>query len=106
MRNFLILTCTCLLLLQCDFCEEKGTITFDNTGRLWCNCDLAMSNGDEYVVFAGESRTYEFWRGTHTITVDCGNEAYGNSLCGFEDGSRQFSVEVDCGDSHYIDLDF
>lgn len=95
-----------LFLVQCNACEERGTITFDNTGRLWCNCDLAFSNGDEYVVFAGESRTYEFWRGTHTITVDCGNDAYGNSLCGFEDGYRQFSVDVGCGDAHVIDLDF
>ena len=38
-------------LAGCEFCETRGTFTFDNT-RLWCNCD-------EYVVFAGEAQTYD-----------------------------------------------
>ena len=55
-----------LLLTGCEFCETRGTITFDNT-RLFCNCDIEFPNGDEYVVFAGESQTYDFFAGSHTF---------------------------------------
>ena len=58
MRRVLSFAATVLMfttLAGCEFCETRGTITFDNT-RLWCNCDIEFPNGDEYVVFAGRPR--------------------------------------------------
>lgn len=90
----------------CEFCETRGTITFDNT-RLWCNCEIDFPNGDEYVIFAGESKTYEFFRGTHTFTINCGETAHENDwTCYFENGVRDVSFDVDCADQIYFDLDF
>ena len=94
------------LLTGCEFCQNRGTITFDNT-RLYCNCDIEFPNGDEYVVFAGEAKTYDFFKGRHTFHIDCGQTAYGNNWsCVFEDGERDFSFDVDCEDELYFDLDF
>lgn len=106
MKHFLGIFTSALLFIQCNPCEEKGTITFDNTARYWCNCEVQFSNGDVYVIYHGEERTYEFWRGRYNFTVYCGNGAYDNDNCGAEEGTREFSVEIDCGDSHYINTKF
>jgi hypothetical protein len=54
-------------LTSCDVCEVKGTVTFDNSERLWCNCEVTWQNGDVYVIDAGEVRTYEFFRGNQSF---------------------------------------
>ena len=109
MRRVLPFAATVLMfttLAGCEFCETRGTITFDNT-RLWCNCDIEFPNGDEYVVFAGEAQTYDFFRGTHTFHIDCGPNAYGNDwTCSFEDDAQDFSFALDCGDEIHFDLKY
>lgn len=109
MRRVLSFAATVLMfttLAGCEFCETRGTITFDNT-RLWCNCDIEFPNGDEYVVFAGEAQTYDFFRGTHTFHIDCGPNAYGNDwTCSFEDDAQDFSFAVDCEDEIHFDLNY
>jgi hypothetical protein len=109
MRRVLPFAATVLMfttLVGCEFCETRGTITFDNT-RLWCNCDIEFPNGDEYVVFAGEAQTYDFFRGTHTFHIDCGPNAYGNDwTCSFEDDAQDFSFTVDCEDEIHFDLNY
>jgi sigma54-dependent transcription regulator len=71
-----------------------------------CNCEIQFSTGDVYVIYHGEERTYEFWRGRYDFTVYCGNGAYDNNLCWLEEETREYSVEIDCGDSHYINTKF
>lgn len=94
------------LLTSCDVCEIKGKVTFDNTERLWCNCEVTWQNGDVYVVDAGEMRTYEFYRGSHTFDVYCGNDAFGNDLCGFEEEIITRTYDIDCGDEYAMNLNF
>lgn len=91
---------------SCEFCETKGTITFDNTERLWCNCEVTFPNGDVYVINAGEQRTYEFFQGTHEIDAYCGNGAWQNDFCGLEEGVISRTFDVDCGDNHVMNLNF
>jgi hypothetical protein len=109
MRCFLPFAATVLMfttLVGCEFCEIRATITFDNT-RLWCNCDIEFPNGEDYVVFAGEAQTYDFFRGTHTFHIDCGPNAYGNDwTCSFEDDAQDFSFALDCGDEIHFDLNY
>ena len=106
LRFSAFLMLTALLLSGCEFCETRGTITFDNT-RLFCNCDIEFPNGDEYVVYAGESQTYDYFAGSHTFHINCGPNAYGNTwTCALEDGTRDVSFDVDCEDQLYFDLDF
>lgn len=93
-------------LTSCDVCEVKGTVTFDNLERLWCNCEVTWQNGDVYVIDAGEVRTYEFFRGNQSFDAYCGNDAFGNSLCGLEEGVRTRSYDIDCGDEHVMNLNF
>ena len=102
----LLLVLGLVSLNACDRCEVKGKVTFDNTDRLWCNCEVTYSNGDVYVIEAGETRTYEFWRGSHTFVAYCGNDAFGNNLCGLEEGSRSEKFEIDCEDEWVMDLNF
>ncbi len=109
MRNAiqtLLLILGLISLNACDRCEVKGTVTFDNTDRVWCNCEVTHPNGDVYVVDAGETRTHEFWRGSHTFIAYCGNEAFGNDLCGFEEETRSEKFEIDCEDEWVMDLNF
>lgn len=93
-------------LSACDVCEVKGKVTFDNSERLWCNCEVTWQNGDVYVIDAGETRTYEFFRGTQSFDAYCGNDAFGNDLCGLEEGIRTRSYDIDCGDEHVMNLNF
>ena len=105
-RVFLLAPVLAFTLNGCEYCETRGNITFDNT-RAFCNCDIEFPNGDEYVVFAGESQTYDFYAGRQTFHIDCGETAYGNTfLCFLENGERDFSFDVDCGEELYFDLDF
>ena len=109
MKHSFLLASVAVILLSlsgCEYCENRGSITFDNT-RLWCNCDITLPSGDEYVVFAGEARTFEFFSGRHTIEVNCGETAWQNDItCFFENGIREFTFNVDCEDQLYFDLDF
>ena len=93
-------------LASCDVCDVKGTVTFDNSERLWCNCEVTWQNGDVYVIDAGEVLTYEFFRGNQSFDAYCGNDAFGNSLCGLEEGIRTRSYDIDCGDEHVMNLNF
>ena len=93
-------------LTSCDVCDVKGTVTFDNSERLWCNCEVTWQNGEVYVIDAGEVRTYEFFRGNQSFDAYCGNDAFGNSLCGLEEGIRTRSYDIDCGDEHVMNLNF
>ena len=105
-RIFLFVPILTTTLSGCEYCETQATITFDNT-RAFCNCDIEFPNGDEYVVFAGESQTYDLNAGRHTFHINCGETAYGNTfLCFLENGERDFSFDVDCEDQLYLDLDF
>lgn len=98
---------TCILFFaSCDVCEIKGTITFDNTERLWCNCEVTWPDGDVYVIEAGEQRTYEFNRGSYEFEAYCGNDAWGNELCGLEEGVISRTFTVDCEDEHVMNLKF
>ncbi len=101
-----ILIGSALLISSCDYCEIKGTVTFDNTERLWCNCEVTWPNGDEYVIEAGQSRTYEFMRGTYEFEAYCGNDAWDNELCGFEEGRISRTFTIDCEDEHILNLNF
>jgi hypothetical protein len=94
------------ILSACDVCEVKGKVTFDNSDRLWCNCEVTWQNGDVYVVDAGETRAYEFFRGSQTFDAYCGNDAFGNNLCGLEEEVISRSFDIDCGDEHVMDLNF
>ncbi len=100
---FFLLT---LSLSSCDVCEEKGTVTFDNSERLWCSCEVTWQNGDVHVIDAGEMRTYEFFRGSQTFDAYCGNDAFGNSLCGLEEGTITRTFDIDCSDEHVMNLNF
>jgi hypothetical protein len=93
-------------LSSCDVCQEKGKVTFDNSERLWCNCEVTWQNGDVFVIDAGEMRTYEFYRGSQTFDAYCGNDAFGNSLCGLEEGTITRSFDIDCSDEHVMNLNF
>jgi hypothetical protein len=106
MTRFFLPLCALLFLSACEFCETKGAVTFDNTERLWCNCEVTMPNGDEYVIMAGEARTYEFIRGTYDFDAYCGNWAWGNDLCGLEEGIITRSYDIDCEDEHVMNLNF
>lgn len=81
-------------------------VTFDNSERLWCNCEVTWQNGDVFVIDAGEMRTYEFYRGSQTFDAYCGNDAFGNSLCGLEEGTITRSFDIDCSDEHVMNLNF
>ena len=50
--------------------------------------------------------TFEMWRGFYTLEADCGNSAFGNNLCGFEDGIRTQTFDIDCSDELYWSLDW
>ena len=106
MTRFFLPLCALLFLSACDFCETKGTVTFDNTERLWCNCEVTWPNGDVYVINAGEARTYEFIRGSYDFDAYCGNGAWGNDLCGFEEGIIARSYDIDCEEEHVMNLNF
>jgi hypothetical protein len=95
-----------ILFSACDYCETKGTVTFDNTERLWCNCEVTWPNGDEYVIEAGESRTYEFQRGTYEFGAYCGNDAWDNTLCGLEEGAISRTFTIDCEEAYTMNLNF
>ena len=106
MNRFLLLGLALFSLNACEFCETKGKVTFDNTGRLWCNCEVTWPNGDVYVIEASEARTYEFFRGSYEFDAYCGNDAWGNDLCGMEEGIITRSYDIDCEDEHVMYLDF
>ena len=101
----LVVIFTIATLNACDTCEVKGVIILENP-RLWCNCEVDFPNGDEYVSAPGETMTFEMWRGFYTLEADCGNSAFGNNLCGFEDGIRTQTFDIDCSDELYWSLDW
>jgi hypothetical protein len=51
-------------------------------------------------------RTYEFFRGSQTFDAYCGNDAFGNSLCGLEEGTITRTFDIDCSDEHVMNLNF
>lgn len=106
MKRLFLFLATAAALAACDYCETKGTVTFDNTERLWCNCEVTWPNGDVYVIEAGQSRTYEFIRGTYEFDAYCGNDAWGNELCGLEEGIISRTYTIDCEDEHTMNLNF
>jgi hypothetical protein len=67
---------------------------------------VTWPNGDVYVINAGEARTYEFIRGSYDFDAYCGNGAWGNDLCGLEEGIITRSYDIDCEDEHVMNLNF
>lgn len=87
-------------------CEERPRIQLDNRDRLWCNCEVTFPGGDVYVIFAGESRTFEVFSGIQTFEACCDNNAFENDLCGFEECNRSKTFDLSCGDFDSWDLNF
>ena len=87
-------------------CDERPMIELDNRSRLWCNCEVTFSNGDVYVIEAGDMRTYQVRRGIHTLNACCNNNAFENNACGWEECNRTKTFNLDCGERGYWDLDF
>lgn len=100
-----ILLITLGTISSCNTCDVKGVIILENP-RIWCNCEVDFPNGDEYILAPGESKTIEMWRGNYTLEADCGNTAFGNSLCGIENGIHTKTFDIDCGVELYWSLDW